>query len=103
MWNSGAQDTLLDDWVNVTANTPFTLDANTRYWMCLGNNGGSASATYRMGPAPLAASFYGADAAFFAGKGGVAVQAQIAVTNGAFPTTMPAIAAPVCLLVGTPF
>jgi hypothetical protein len=111
VWISGAFDALVNNWVNLTTNTPFTLDANTRYWMALGNNAGGSTNKLRAAPVPLGTNFYGADNSFIAGGGkGVGIQAQIAVTNGVFPTTMPTIAAatytaggaPVCLLVGTP-
>jgi hypothetical protein len=107
------EDALDDAWVNTTQGTPFTLEANTRYWMCFGNNSTGSIIRYRMGPMHLGANFYGADNSAIVGVGGavgIGVQAQIPVASGAFPATMPIIAAaswsvggaPICFLVGTP-
>lgn len=92
LYDSGFFNTSLNAWVSITANTPFSLSANTDYWLAIAANTGSTGGGFRM-LSWSDANYFGADAAPLGPLSlGIPVFASISVTNGAWPSTLPAIA-----------
>lgn len=113
VWQSGAITTATG-WFDVTANTPFSLAADTDYWMCLGANAAGTSSGL-ITPATHTGNtvLFVADAtAPFGGQSiGIPSVVQFATTGGAMPSTLPGVvtwaagtnsgSVPICWLKGT--
>lgn len=82
----------LNTWMSNSCS--FNLVAGTKYWFCITTSGTGTTAGFRSLAAPLNAAFWGADVAPLGARNlSFPVFAQFAVTAGAFPATLPAIAA----------
>jgi hypothetical protein len=94
LWESGTVTSVANAWLSISAATPFTLAANTDYWFCVTVANVGTTAGFRSPPAPISTNQFGADAAPLGGRSmGLPVFVQFAVTAGAFPATLPAVAA----------
>lgn len=92
LWESGTVTSAANTWLNITV--AFSVTGGTEYWFCVTAATTGTTAGFRSMPAPLASNFWGADAAPLGGRGlSLPVFAQFAVTSGAFPATLPAVAA----------
>ena len=103
LWQALQQPTLANAWMSVTANLPVTLVANTDYWFCAAPAATGTTVAFRTMDPPFHGAIFGADAEPLGGKLnlGIPVLAQFAITAGAWPTTLPAIAAAAYLTPGT--
>lgn len=94
VWQSGAQNTTNNVWLSISV-TGVTLTAGTPYWFavtCITGTG--ATNTFRCVPRPTNSVLYGADSGPLSALAiGIPELAQFAVTAGAFPSTLPALAA----------
>jgi hypothetical protein len=94
IWESGLVTSALNTWLAITTGLPITLASDTDYWFAVTTPGTGTVAGFRSPHAPLAPAFWGAASAPFGNVSlGFPVFAQFTVTAGAFPVTMPAIAA----------
>ena len=93
-WESGTVTTAANTWLAISAGLPISLLAGTEYWFCVTAASTGTTAGFRSLPAPVGANFWGADVAPLGNRGlALGVFAQFAVNAGAFPATLPAIAA----------
>jgi hypothetical protein len=96
LWNNGGAtlDTV-NGWVNLTGGTPFSLSADTDYWLCIGANasGGTAGVLTPLSPTPID-SFWDGTVVGVGTALGLEIYAEFATTAGAMPATLPAVADP---------
>jgi hypothetical protein len=81
--------------VNLTGGTPFSLNADTDYWLCLGANatGATSGFTSPNQPQGMAALYAGAQP--IRGRSvGIPEYGQFSTTAGAMPSTLPSVSAP---------
>ena len=91
LWNPGAISTTANAWGNNTAGgLPITFAADTLYWLGIGANTTGTTAGFCTPALPRVAA-YGLAAPAFAGLTSVGLRfAQVALTAGAWPATLPA-------------
>lgn len=94
LWESGTVTSAANTWLSISANMPFTVAANTDYWFCVTVANTGTTAGFRSPPAPINTTQYNADNSPLGARAmGLPVYVQFAVTAGAFPATLPAVAA----------
>jgi hypothetical protein len=92
LWESGTVTSAANTWNAITCS--FSLAANTNYWWCVTVTTTGTTAGFRSPAAPTGTNMWGANAAPLGNRSmGLPTCAQFAVTSGAFPATLPSVAA----------
>ncbi|HXD21861.1 MAG TPA: hypothetical protein VN613_00780, partial [Gemmatimonadaceae bacterium] len=106
VYDSGAVNSSIG-WMSLPGTLP-TLAANTDYWFCIAANASNTVIGFHVWPLPSGNAYFGSPGAPLGGLSvGIAEACHIAVTAGAFPSTMPTKAAasdtypPIAAIVGT--
>jgi hypothetical protein len=90
-WSHDIDSTTANTWYTV-GSLSFTLTANTDYWFCVAARDASAGASFRTGTTLVHANLFGSEDGPLGGLScGVPEYAEIAVTAGAWPATLPTV------------
>lgn len=90
LWTSGTFSTTTSAWLNITANLPVSLTANTNYWFAISTTAASSTNVFNTLPVFNNAAFWGsASGNPLAGRSiGLPEYAQFATTSGSLPSTL---------------
>lgn len=92
-WESGAINSAVNTWLDITAGLPITLPIG-EYWFCVAVTATGTTAGFRSQPAPLGTNHWGTSVAPLGSRNlGLPEYVQFAVTAGAFPVILPSLVA----------
>jgi hypothetical protein len=94
LWDSGNVTSAANAWLSITTGLPLILTGGSNYWFAVTTPSTGTVAAFRSPHAPVGTAFWGGPTTPLGTTSvGFPVFAQFAVTAGAFPVTMPALAA----------